>query len=67
MTREPTFQFPHIYIYMLIRVLLIYSICFFSNLLFFKEEKDLPFSNMCRPSSFAEMNLISGNLINLII
>ena len=37
---------------------------FFANLFFFKEEKDLPFSNTCWPSSFAEMNLILGNLIN---
>ena len=36
--------------------------CFF-GVFFFKEEKDLPFSNTCRPSSFAETNLILGNLI----
>ena len=37
---------------------------FVANPFFFKEEKDLPFSNTCQPSSFAKTNLISGNLIN---
>ena len=31
----------------------------FIFLFFFKEEKDLLFSNTCQPSSFAEMNLIN--------
>ena len=51
----------YIYIYMLTCVLLIYSF-FFANLFFFKEEKDLPFSNTCRTLSFLKTNLISSNL-----
>ena len=60
-------HFPiSMYLYIHVDTCSPYLFIFFSNLLFFKKEKDLPFSNICRPSSFAETNVISGNLINLI-
>ena len=51
----------HVHIYTCWYVFSLFIHFFFTNLLFFfKEEKDLPFLNMCWPSLFAKTNLISG-------